>query len=200
VSTRSLRPDLPVLLQAAVSAIGGATRPGQEQMAVAVFEAAETGRHLLVQAGTGTGKSLAYLVPAIERAVAGKGPVVISTATLALQAQIVDRDLPRVAAALAPVLGRFPTWQLVKGRANYLCTHRLQRALRDSKSLFVALSRSNCSASPSGRGALRTARCPTWRSNLIPRYGMRFAPNAASARQGSARKRVELVSSNRLGV
>jgi ATP-dependent DNA helicase DinG len=94
-------------------------------MAAAVFEAAETGRHLLVQAGTGTGKSLAYLVPAIERAVAGDGPVVISTATLALQAQIVDRDLPRVAAALAPVLGRYPTWQLVKGRANYVCVNKL---------------------------------------------------------------------------
>src|SRR4051794_7040205 len=94
-------------------------------MAQAVFDAARTGEHLLVQAGTGTGKSLAYLVPAVVHGVTSGRPVVVSTATLALQAQIVDRDLPRVATAVAPVLGRTPTWQLVKGRANYLCRHKL---------------------------------------------------------------------------
>jgi ATP-dependent DNA helicase DinG len=94
-------------------------------MAQAVAVAAETGEHLLVQAGTGTGKSLAYLVPAIAHAVATGRPVVVSTATLALQAQIVDRDLPRVADALAPLLGRRPTWQIVKGRRNYVCRHKV---------------------------------------------------------------------------
>jgi ATP-dependent DNA helicase DinG len=94
-------------------------------MAEAVAVTAETGEHLLVQAGTGTGKSLAYLVPAIAHAVATGRPVVVSTATLALQAQIVDRDLPRVADALAPLLGRRPTWQIVKGRRNYVCRHKV---------------------------------------------------------------------------
>src|SRR3954452_2957387 len=94
-------------------------------MAQAVAIAAETGEHLLVQAGTGTGKSLAYLVPAIAHAVSTGRPVVVSTATLALQAQIVDRDLPRVADALAPLLGRRPTWQIVKGRRNYVCRHKV---------------------------------------------------------------------------
>jgi len=118
-------PDLAAMLAAAVEAVGGSARPGQTVMAEAVHRAATTGEHLLVQAGTGTGKSLAYLVPAVVHGVTGGRPVVITTATLALQAQIVDRDLPRVAAALAPALGRMPTWQLVKGRANYLCRHKL---------------------------------------------------------------------------
>src|SRR5512140_3941260 len=118
-------PDIAALLAAAVRAVGGAPRPGQQVMAEAVYTAARTGEHLLVQAGTGTGKSLAYLVPAVVHGVTGGRPVVITTATLALQAQIVDRDLPRVATALAPLLGRMPTWQLVKGRANYLCRQKL---------------------------------------------------------------------------
>jgi ATP-dependent DNA helicase DinG len=113
------------MLAAAVRAVGGTPRPGQQVMAEAVYAAAQTGEHLLVQAGTGTGKSLAYLVPAVVTGVTSRRPVVVTTATLALQAQIVDRDLPRVAAALAPTLGRMPTWQLVKGRANYLCRHKL---------------------------------------------------------------------------
>ena len=113
------------LLAAAVDAVGGTPRPGQQAMARAVAAAAESGEHLLVQAGTGTGKSLAYLVPAIVHALGSGRPVVVSTATLALQAQVVDRDLPRVADAVAPLLGRRPTWQLVKGRRNYVCRHKL---------------------------------------------------------------------------
>jgi ATP-dependent DNA helicase DinG len=117
--------DIAALLSAAVEAVGGTPRPGQQSMAEAVARAAETGEHLLVQAGTGTGKSLAYLVPAVVHGVSTGTPVIVSTATLALQAQIVDRDLPRVAAALAPALGRSATWQLVKGRRNYLCRQKL---------------------------------------------------------------------------
>jgi ATP-dependent DNA helicase DinG len=76
------------LLAAAVERLGGTDRPGQVQMAEAVQAAFESGQHLLVQAGTGTGKSLAYLVPAAVRAARGSGengPVVVATATLALQ-------------------------------------------------------------------------------------------------------------------
>ncbi len=117
--------DLDALLEAAVVSVGGATRDGQVQMAKAVRDAVEDEQHLLVQAGTGTGKSLAYLVPAIAHAMATGKPVVVATATLALQAQIIDRDLPRISAALSPLVGREPTFALVKGRSNYLCKHKL---------------------------------------------------------------------------
>ncbi|RIK17497.1 MAG: ATP-dependent helicase [Acidobacteria bacterium] len=118
-------PDLDTLLHAAVTAVGGTERPGQVQMAKAVERAVEREEHLLVQAGTGTGKSLAYLVPAVAHAMRTGKPAVVATATLALQAQIVDRDLPRIADALEPLVGRRPTFALVKGRSNYLCQHKL---------------------------------------------------------------------------
>ena len=118
--------DLAPLIEAAVTGVGGTQRPGQVQMAQAVASAVEpAAEHLLVQAGTGTGKSLAYLVPAMAHAVATRRPVVVATATLALQAQVVDRDLPRITEALAPLLGRRATFGLVKGRRNYLCQHKL---------------------------------------------------------------------------
>ena len=113
------------LLSVAVGAIDGTPRAGQQQMANAVVTAMDTGEHLLVQAGTGTGKSLAYLVPALRHAVQNGEPVVVSTATLALQAQIVDRDLPLLVDALEPLLGRRPEVALVKGRAHYACRHKL---------------------------------------------------------------------------
>jgi ATP-dependent DNA helicase DinG len=91
-------------------------------MAEAVAHAAATGEHLLVQAGTGTGKSLAYLVPALLV----DGPVVVSTATLALQSQLVEHDLPRLAEAVEPLLGRKPTFAVLKGRHHYLCLARLE--------------------------------------------------------------------------
>nr|WP_264013441.1 ATP-dependent DNA helicase [[Mycobacterium] manitobense] len=113
------------MLDAAVAAVGGARRDGQVEMAQAVARAFDTGEHLAVQAGTGTGKSLAYLVPAIARAVAAEEPVVVSTATIALQRQLVDRDLPRLADALAGALPRRPTFALLKGRGNYLCLNKI---------------------------------------------------------------------------
>ena len=94
-------------------------------MAAAVQRAIEAGEHLAVQAGTGTGKSLAYLVPAARHAVLQDATVVVSTATIALQRQLIDRDLPRLAAALEPALGRAPVFAILKGRRNYLCLHRI---------------------------------------------------------------------------
>lgn len=94
-------------------------------MAEAVAAAIRTGEHVAVQAGTGTGKSLAYLVPAIRHAVEREATVVVSTATIALQRQLVDRDLPKVAGALSQALGREPRFAILKGRRNYLCVHRL---------------------------------------------------------------------------
>ncbi len=118
--------DIAGLLAMAVAGIGGAERPGQVAMARAVQTAIETGEHLAVQAGTGTGKSLAYLVPAARHAVKQDATVVVSTATIALQRQLIDRDLPRLAEAIAPALGREPVFAILKGRRNYLCLQRLR--------------------------------------------------------------------------
>ena len=100
-------------------------------MAEAVAHAFATGEHLAVQAGTGTGKSLAYLVPAIARALTEETPVVVSTATIALQRQLVDRDLPRLVDALAAELPRRPRFALLKGRRNYLCLNKVHNGAAD---------------------------------------------------------------------
>jgi ATP-dependent DNA helicase DinG len=112
-------------LKAVVGVLGGENREGQVEMMHAVDNSLRTGQHLLVQAGTGTGKSVAYLLPAILFAMEKKQPVVISTATLALQRQLVARDLPRIADALATVLKRRPTFAVAKGRHHYICKQRL---------------------------------------------------------------------------
>ncbi|MEY2754433.1 MAG: hypothetical protein RJB65_791 [Actinomycetota bacterium] len=92
-------------------------RPGQQQMAEAVASAIESGRHLVVQAGTGTGKTIAYLVPAI---LSGK-KVLVATATKALQDQLASKDLP----FLQEHLGRPFEWAVLKGRSNYVCMQRV---------------------------------------------------------------------------
>ena len=127
-------PPVTDLLATAVDALGGAQRPGQVQMAEAVANAFATGEHLAVQAGTGTGKSLAYLVPAIARALIEESPVVVSTATIALQRQLVDRDLPRLADALTDVLPRRPRFALLKGRRNYLCLNKVHNGADEEMS------------------------------------------------------------------
>jgi ATP-dependent DNA helicase DinG len=108
-------------LDAAVAAIGGSPRAGQIEMAEAVANALSDRHHLMVQAGTGTGKSLAYLVPAL---VHGK-KVLVATATLALQRQLVERDLPRIVPALSKVLGREITYGIYKGVGNYVCLQKM---------------------------------------------------------------------------
>ncbi len=126
------------LLDAAVAATGGQRREGQRRMVVEVARALETGEHLLVQAGTGTGKSLAYLVPALRHALDAERPVVVATATLALQSQIMRRDAPRLLEALADELPRPMDVALVKGRSNYLCKHKLEGGFpeEDGQALF----------------------------------------------------------------
>lgn len=113
------------LLDAAVESLGGTERPGQIAMTEAVAQALASERHLAVQAGTGTGKSLAYLVPAIRHAQANDTTVIVSTATLALQRQLVERDLPRLVKALDPLLPRTPTFAILKGRSNYVCLNKI---------------------------------------------------------------------------
>jgi ATP-dependent DNA helicase DinG len=108
-------------LEVAVAAIGGAPREGQIEMAEAVANALTNRHHLMVQAGTGTGKSLAYLVPGI---VHGR-KVLVATATLALQRQLIDRDLPAVVPVLEKELGRSITYAIYKGVGNYVCLQKM---------------------------------------------------------------------------
>lgn len=122
------------LLSTAVKSLGGSTRSGQEAMAQAVAGALANERHLAVQAGTGTGKSLAYLVPALDYALRNDTTVVISTATLALQNQLIERDLPALAQALEPVLTTPVTFAILKGRQNYLCERKRERLFAEDDS------------------------------------------------------------------
>jgi len=175
-------PDVETLLAEAVDGVGGEPRPGQLTMATAAAKTMRSGGHLLVQAGTGTGKSLAYLVPAIAYALAdaampgrGKaagrestdggstdgstggstggatpggatdgeaseseslpgreGPVIVATATIALQRQLIERDLPKLVESLGPALPRTPTFAILKGRRNYLCLQRFHAGPDDA--------------------------------------------------------------------
>ncbi|WP_172506031.1 ATP-dependent DNA helicase [Rhodococcus gordoniae] len=124
-------PEVPELLRTAVHALGGRERRNQLTMASAVAHSIDTGEHLAVQAGTGTGKSLAYLVPSIRYAVKTGRTVVVSTATIALQRQLVERDLPRLADALTGSLGRRPRFAILKGRGNYLCLNKIHTGLAE---------------------------------------------------------------------
>jgi ATP-dependent DNA helicase DinG len=148
-------PSVTELLAAAVAGIGGAERPGQVTMAEAVQRAIETGEHVAVQAGTGTGKSLAYLVPAVRYAISTQNTVVVATATIALQRQLIDRDLPRLVTALRPLLGREPVFAILKGRRNYLCLHRERGGIAEDPqdSLFAPMDTGP--ASPLGRQVKR---------------------------------------------
>ena len=109
-------------------------RPQQQQMAVAVARALQEGEHLAVEAGTGVGKSLAYLIPAILFAVAHKKKAVVSTHTINLQEQLTEKDLPMLAQIL-PVKFSF---SMLKGRGNYLCTYRLNKAVQQAGKLFTS--------------------------------------------------------------
>ena len=100
---------------------GSDPREGQRTMVREVAQAVAAGRHLLVQAGTGTGKSVGYLVPAL----AAPRKVLVSTATKGLQAQLVEKDLPRVVEAVREQTGREVTYAVAKGRRNYLCLERV---------------------------------------------------------------------------
>ncbi|MBU3066720.1 ATP-dependent DNA helicase [Nocardia sp. NEAU-G5] len=126
-------PPVPILLTTAVEALGGKARKGQQTMAAAVAHSIDTKEHLAVQAGTGTGKSLAYLVPSLRHAVESGRTVVVSTATIALQRQLVDRDLPRLAEALAGPLGRRAKFAILKGRGNYLCLNKINSVIPDEE-------------------------------------------------------------------
>ena len=119
------------VLAAAVTALGGQERTGQVHMAEAVADAMDDGKHLLVQAGTGTGKSLAYLVPSLLH----KERVVVATATLALQHQLVERDIPRLVEAIGDQVDA--SYAVLKGRSNYACLHRIREGAPDDQGVLV---------------------------------------------------------------
>ena len=147
-------------------------------MAEAVRQAIETGEHLAVQAGTGTGKSLAYLVPAVRHALTTGSTVVVATATIALQRQLIDRDLPRLATALAPLLDREPSFAILKGRRNYLCLHRQRGGVAEDPqdALFDPATLSDTAGGPTSPLGRQVKRLHEWaeetttgdRDELVP--------------------------------
>jgi ATP-dependent DNA helicase DinG len=133
--TTVTKPAVRQALARAVQALGGQERPGQVQMAEAVARALATGEHLLVQAGTGTGKSLGYLVPSLLH----ERRVVVATATLALQHQLVERDIPALLEAVGDDggLGDRASYAVLKGRSNYACLHRIREGVPDDQGTLV---------------------------------------------------------------
>ena len=173
------------LLTRVVDAMGGQRRDGQTQTANAVRTALEDGEHLLVQAGTGTGKSLGYLVPAVARAVTCEERIVVSTATLALQRQVFTKDLPAVVDALEPVLGTRASTALFKGRSNYLCVHKMRGGYPDDEPDGLPIG-------PTSELGREVARLHTWaeqtdtgdRDDLVPGVSARaWAQVAVSGRE-----------------
>jgi ATP-dependent DNA helicase DinG len=146
------------LLDVVIEGLGGEQRPGQRLMVECVATAMSDGSKALIQAGTGTGKSIGYLVPAIAHVQSGGGMVVVATATLALQHQLVSRDLPAIAEALA-ASGRAPfSFAVLKGRANYVCLQRLHDPLGEGDQLELE----PVSARVAGRLESDAARLREW--------------------------------------
>jgi ATP-dependent DNA helicase DinG len=162
-SSSSSRPSVRHVLAAAVEALGGEERAGQIQMAEAVERALDGGEHLLVQAGTGTGKSLGYLVPALLH----RRRVVVATATLALQHQLVERDIPALLAAVTPELEaageEAPSYAVLKGRSNYACLHRIREGVPDDQGTLVDV--------PEGTMGAEVLRLRAWAEEEAERDG-----------------------------
>ncbi|VEI12621.1 ATP-dependent DNA helicase [Trueperella bialowiezensis] len=124
------------VLDQVVATIGGARREGQERMVDAVYEALTDDGHLMVEAGTGTGKSFGYLVPAMTWAAQTKQRATISTATLALQRQIITQDAPAVARAIQKVSGEHVDVAVLKGWNNYACLRKVEGGYPEEDALL----------------------------------------------------------------
>jgi ATP-dependent DNA helicase DinG len=121
------------LLGAVIEHVDGELRAGQQEMVNEISAAIESNEHRIIQAGTGTGKSLGYLVPAaLHASTQNADPVVIATATLALQKQLMDKDLPVVAVVLKEKYGLDLQYSVLKGRSNYVCLQKLNASVPDS--------------------------------------------------------------------
>ena len=154
------------MLAAAVEALGGEERTGQIEMAEAVADAMVDGTHLLVQAGTGTGKSLAYLVPALLH----DSRVVVATATLALQHQLVERDLPRLVEAVGDLPGVDASYAVLKGRSNYACLHRIRAGVPDDQGALIEV--------PQGSMATKVLELRAWAEEEVEGKGSGERDNA----------------------
>jgi len=179
--------DVANLLTKAIAALGGQERDGQRDMALAVEEAIETREHALIQAGTGTGKSVGYLVPAIVHAVRNNKRVIVSTATLALQRQVFTKDLPQVADALAEDLGEQARTALFKGRSNYLCVHKMAGGYPEPEDDYLPIP-----MGPTSELGMQVARINEWadetstgdRDDLVPGVpGRAWAQVSVSGRE-----------------
>lgn len=171
------------ILEAAVSAIGGTRRSGQHDMAQAICDSVEEGAHLLVQAGTGTGKSLAYLAPAMAQlAEDPEARIVIATATLALQTQLATRDIPAAAAACEEATGRTISFAIVKGRSNYACLYRVRESQgRDQDTLFGGPDlEARSAASPAAAVGAEVVALRTWAESEAETGGLADRDDAPS--------------------
>ena len=162
----SVAGSVKVVLAAAVEALGGEERTGQIEMAEAVADAMVDGTHLLVQAGTGTGKSLAYLVPALLH----DSRVVVATATLALQHQLVERDLPRLVEAVGDLPGVDASYAVLKGRSNYACLHRIRAGVPDDQGTLIE--------APQGSMATKVLELRAWAEEEVEGKGSGERDNA----------------------
>jgi len=126
------------ILTRAIDDIGGQPRLGQQQMASEVAATFVGDEHLLVQAGTGTGKSLGYLAPALALLASDPSQrVVVATATLALQAQLATKDIPAATDACEQVTGVRVASAVVKGRGNYACLYRVRAGVGESQGALL---------------------------------------------------------------
>lgn len=131
--------DYRAALELAVAKLKGESRPGQLEMAEAVAKTLKAGEHLLVQAGTGTGKSLAYLAPALLWAIDSGQQVIVATATLALQTQLATKDVPVILEAIAEISGENPKVALLKGRSNYACLLRTYQNIAQDQDTLIGV-------------------------------------------------------------
>jgi ATP-dependent DNA helicase DinG len=167
------------VLEAAIKAIGGTNRPGQIEMADAIAESLEAAHHLLVQAGTGTGKSLGYLAPALLWLLRHPGErIVVATATLALQAQLANKDIPAALDAIESVTGQRPRHAILKGRTNYVCMLRLREgAAGDQEALIPASEliesvRATAQSTPESALGAEVLALRTWAEGQAEQFGL----------------------------
>lgn len=125
------------ILQAAISGIKGTVRDGQQAMASSISQAMDDQVHLLVQAGTGTGKSLGYLAPILARLADSSDRIVVATATLALQTQLATKDIPAALAATQQATGDTPKTAILKGRTNYACLYRTRQDAQAAQAALI---------------------------------------------------------------
>ena len=157
-------------------------RPQQQEMAAGVAHALEEERHLVVEAGTGVGKSLAYLAPAILFARAQHKKAIVSTHTINLQEQLLYKDIP-ILKKILPV--EFEA-ALIKGRQNYLCPRRLDRALEQANEFFTGPEQNELNRLAKWARTTRDGSLSDLASSPIQKYGRKSAAKRTSAHKKRA--------------